>query len=116
MMAHSNLRRPEFDPRCEFVTLRELKVSGVTVPAGEPFDKTLVDLRRLKLLYEGRSLAYAEGSFPAKPARKPLAIGPTDLFNPGKAGHSLNGGAKPSTRTRVQSKRSTPRAKSRRAA
>lgn len=44
----------------EFVASRSLTVSGVSYETGEPFDKSSVSSRTLRLLYENRKIAAAD--------------------------------------------------------
>lgn len=87
---HRRNYRPPFDPSREFTVTRPLPVNGVALGSGSPFDKTQVTTRRLRQLYEQRWISLAGGPHAAKAGpRKPrlLAVGPTDLANPGRAGH-----------------------------
>lgn len=84
-MKYTTTRRLPFDPACDFVVLKDCRVAGVAFSAGDAFDKTLVDARRLRQMYEAtRLITYAEGQTPAMPprGRKPGAIGPTELVRP----------------------------------
>jgi hypothetical protein len=82
--------RPTFDPAGEFVVTaraggKPLPLGGVKMLSGEQVDKSKVDARRLRLMYEQRLIQYAPGCGPGAPAPRPLAVGPTDLENPGVA-------------------------------
>ena len=77
--------RPPFDPRCEFVHSRSGSVGGLHVIAGEQVEKSDITDRRLRQMYDARMIQYAPGQVPGPPPKKPLAVGPTDLRNPGVA-------------------------------
>lgn len=115
MPRHTRNFRPPFDGTLAFVVLRGTKVNGVPIGAGDPFDKSSVSARRLEQLFEARTIGYAHGqTLPdGRPRARPSAVGPTDLLNPGEAGHALpaRDGAK-----RAGRKGATPRLRSRRAA
>lgn len=73
--------RPQFDAACEFVVNKPMKVQGAPLQIGDPFDKTSVNLRRLRQLYDSRWIKYAEASSgPATRPRKHRHIdNPTEL-------------------------------------
>ena len=52
--------RPEFNPDKDFVVVKWVKASGREFSAGDMFDKSLVDPRRLRQMYECRQLCYPE--------------------------------------------------------
>ena len=54
--------REAFDADCDFTVVKPLTYGGTVFGPGQPFDKSLVNLRRLRQLYEGRYLAQVEGS------------------------------------------------------
>lgn len=102
--------RPPFDARYNFVVTPpagrpELPVGGAALLAGAPFDKSLVDGRRLRQMYAARLIAVAPGHapLPAKPSR-PRAIGPhtqpPDLRSPSQAGDRTVRGVARRTSTR----------------
>lgn len=72
------------DDRLEFVVTPPagrvaLAVGGSMLLAGQRFDKALVDVRRLRQMYEGRLIALAPGQTPLAPVlSKPRAIGPAE--------------------------------------
>lgn len=73
------------DATCDFVAVRNFKIAGAIVSAGQPFDKSMVDARRLRQLYNQRLITLAPGASPATPARRPRAVGPTDLVHSDQA-------------------------------
>lgn len=81
-----SMRRAAFDPTAEFVAVKDLRISGVEVRAGEGIDKSGIAARRLEQMFEVRQIGYAEGHVEAKPLPRPVAVGPTDLLNPDKCG------------------------------
>lgn len=88
-MRHRRHYRPPFDPSLDLVVTKPLKFSGVRFAVGEAFDKTLArDTRRLRQLYDARFVSHASGqeSAPLRSGPKPGAVGPTDLYNPGRVG------------------------------
>lgn len=58
--------RGKFNPEAEFVVRRRMTVGGLTFLPGEPFDKTKVDARRLRVLFDHRSIIYP-GTNPGAP-------------------------------------------------
>jgi len=52
--------REEFDRDRDFVVTREVQASGHQFFPGQPFDKSLVTERRLRLLYEQNRITFAE--------------------------------------------------------
>lgn len=87
------IKRPMFDPRYRFVVTppagrSTLAVGGRALAAGVAFDKTWVDARRLRQMYDARLISVAPGHEPLPaPPRRPRAIGPA---------RSLEAGATPS--------------------
>lgn len=73
------LRRPPFDRRYDFVALREMRLSGKLVPAETPIDKTLVEPRRLRQMYDVRLIELAPGQKTLPRAARPRAVGTTRL-------------------------------------
>jgi hypothetical protein len=55
---HRPHTRPPFDPGREFVALRSLPAGGATLGPGDKFSKTLVTARRLRQLYDARSVGF----------------------------------------------------------
>jgi hypothetical protein len=55
--------RNRFDPDREFTVRKRLTLGGVTFYPGDPFDKTLVNTRRLRQLFDHRTIVY-EGETP----------------------------------------------------
>lgn len=78
-------RQAYVDAGCDFVLTRPLTMNGRTIPGGTVLDKASVSERTLKQLYDARSLALASGSVSTPTPPRPLAVGPTDLQNPGVA-------------------------------
>lgn len=70
-------KRLPFDPKCDFVYLRPLKVGGEDVAAGKLVDRRVVMDRRLRQMYDKRLIDYAPGQSPALPRARPLTTGPT---------------------------------------
>lgn len=79
-------REAYVDASCEFVASRTQRVNGVPLEAGASFDKTQVDERRLRQLYDARAIALAPESEPVAPPPRKLAVGPTDLIHTGLDG------------------------------
>lgn len=77
-------RVEKFDANRQFVLLKGTRVAGKHVEAGEVFDKSLVDNRRLRQMYEGRWLRMA--TFEEAPQVEPHT--PSPLNKPDF--HSLN--------------------------
>jgi len=57
--------REEFDRDRDFVVTREVQASGHQFFPGQPFDKSLVSDRKLRLLYEQNRIAFAWFDEPA---------------------------------------------------
>lgn len=56
-MARANLRREdEFDRGREFITVRNFVCGGKTFHPGEPFDQTLVTVRRLRQMFDSHMI------------------------------------------------------------
>lgn len=54
--------KPEkFNPAREFVANGQMTYGGKQLVSGDPFDKSKVNVRRLRLLYEQRRVRYANG-------------------------------------------------------
>jgi len=74
--------RPPFDPDRNFVVLRPLLVSSKSFSPGDLFEPTLVNTRRLKLLYEQRIIKFGAddegGTKRKKKKSRSLAMGPVD--------------------------------------
>ena len=73
-------RRPPFDVRHEFVASppagrASIVVGGAVLTAGQPLDKSKVDVRRLRQMYDSRWISVAPGSTVPAPGKKPRAIG-----------------------------------------
>lgn len=57
----------KFDPSRTFIARKELKCGGWVFGPGDVFDKALVSDRRLRLMYEQRSVAYPPDGQTAPP-------------------------------------------------
>lgn len=62
--------RPQFDPTANFYVTRPFKAGGKLFAVDELFDKSLVDTRRLRQIYDLRQLRQVAT---AKPQKRPLA-------------------------------------------
>jgi len=75
-MAFNPRAREQFDRERDFLAVRPIATGGKTFGAGEPFDKELVSVRRLRQMYEQRTLRMVpivvEGS-PDKPRAPSLS-------------------------------------------
>jgi hypothetical protein len=105
----------------DYLAVRELRINGKVVPAEGKIDKSQLTPRKVLQMYERRQIKIDSASETKTAAAtkkvKPGAIGPTDLFNPGVCGHKVVPiKPEPKGTERVASRRSAPRAKSRRAA
>lgn len=49
-----------FDAGRDLVALRDFKCRGADIQRGDPFDKSTVSGRTLRILYDGRSIGYPE--------------------------------------------------------
>lgn len=75
------------DPRCLFVVTppagrASLSVAGRAFAFGEVIDKSLVDARRLRQMYEARVISLAPGCALPATAARPRAVGPTGPVAP----------------------------------
>ncbi len=59
MLNKNILTRPEFDQHGAFVCARDFRHGGKECRTGEPFDKSRVDVRRLRQMYETRYIKEA---------------------------------------------------------
>lgn len=75
------IRLAPFDPRRDFVAMRDFVCRGANVAADEPFDKSSVAQRTLRILYEGRSITYAPvaDKKPVEPPRPMTEAEKSDL-------------------------------------
>lgn len=62
--------RERFDPAATYVVNRPILISGEELAPGTTFDKTLVDVRRLRQLYDQRYLRLEEHKVHPKDAIK----------------------------------------------
>lgn len=60
---------PKFDPAASFVVSRSFRWASREMRPGDPFDKTAVPVRKLRMLYDARLIAMGA----APPAFDPLA-------------------------------------------
>lgn len=58
--------RKRFDPSAEFVVRKPTGISGKPLKAGDPFPKELVNERRLRQMFDARSIIYADETPGAK--------------------------------------------------
>jgi hypothetical protein len=70
-MAINPRAREQFDPKRGFLTVRPILFNGKTIGPGQPFDVTLVNVRRLRQLYDQRYVKMA-----------PVAAGSLRRFRP----------------------------------
>ncbi len=72
--------RPPFDPDRNFITSKAMAVSGKRLGPGDPFDKASVTSRRLRQLYEQRTIQFTddESRTEGETPKRVVAIGPTD--------------------------------------
>jgi hypothetical protein len=77
--------RGRFDPEANFVVNRPILISGEEIAPGTTFDKKLVDLRRLRQLYDQRYLRLSElkkieevSKLKARPGRLSIGLGTDD--------------------------------------
>lgn len=52
--------RKRFDPSAEFKVRKPTGLGGTPLKAGDPFDKSLVSERRLRQMFDARSIVYAD--------------------------------------------------------
>jgi hypothetical protein len=77
--------RNSFERDKDFVVFRRpLTISGATFVAGDPFDKTLVPTRKLRQLFEGHRIIFAD-------AGKPGALPETPVAHEGNGSDTLIG-------------------------
>lgn len=67
-----------FSPLFDFVWTREVTLNGETVPAGAPVDKTQIDERRLRVLFQTRKIRPAGFEDGVKPGFLELGKGKAD--------------------------------------
>ena len=67
-MAKTLLRRAAFDRNRDFVAARDLTFSGKALGSGQPFDKRIVTVRKLRQLYEARFLDMRDTTDPVDQA------------------------------------------------
>jgi hypothetical protein len=58
-----------FDPSRDFIAYVDMTCRGRSYDRGDPFEKTTVPHRTLRILYEGRSIGYPEDFKPVIPIR-----------------------------------------------
>jgi hypothetical protein len=68
--------RNKFDPERDFVVHRHMMLSGEALTPGDDFDKSIVDVRRLRQLYEQRYLRFKEGGDTPRETIYPHAVVP----------------------------------------
>lgn len=84
---HRHAQAAWADPRCLFVATppagrASLPVAGRAFAFGEAIDKSLVDARRLRQMYEARVISLAPGCALPVAAPRPRAVGPTGPVAP----------------------------------
>ena len=57
-------RRDKFDPEADFFCVKDFKCCGKEFKAKRPFDKALVDLRKLRQMYDARWIFQGETNLP----------------------------------------------------
>lgn len=73
-------RRDAFDPHRQYHVVKTGHVAGKLFQAGEIFDKSVVDVRKLKMMYEGRWLTMASlEDAPRVEPHKPAALNKPDF-------------------------------------
>lgn len=89
--------RNRFDPSREFVARRTLSVGGESFAPGQAFRKELVNTRRLRQLFDHRTLIYAGEPMPG--SILPVEADPAEIADP-----------EPALETAVQDEKATAKA------